>query len=172
MCGHLECPGYSFQCASGSCISSLLMCNGKVDCFDGSDEAPLLCNTTEGPQVTVTSNPPVEQIGCALPLGDERPILEDTHGNELKPPIIRGTVKFSCKSGYFREGPESSYCVNRMWSVHKVPRCVSEYRRCLTERAALNLFPKSIRVLRFIARLIGALEGSAARLLDDAHVRV
>ncbi|KAH8417261.1 hypothetical protein KR222_007248, partial [Zaprionus bogoriensis] len=124
LCGHLECPDYSFKCATGSCISSQLVCNGKADCFDGSDEAPLLCNTTAGPVVPVTSNPLSEQIGCPLPSGDERPILKDHHGNVLTPPIIRGTVKFSCNSGYFREGPESSHCANRKWSVHVVPKCV------------------------------------------------
>lgn len=128
LCGHLECPGYSFKCASGSCISSQLVCNGKADCFDGTDEAPLLCNTTAGPPVPMANNPPVEQLGCALPLGEERPILKDVHGNVLTPPIVRGTVKFYCKSGYFREGPESSHCANRKWSVHVVPKCVSEYR--------------------------------------------
>lgn len=173
MCGHLECPGYSFKCASGSCISSQLVCNGKTECFDGSDEAPLLCNTTGGPPVPMTNNPPVEQIGCALPLGEERPILKDVHGNVLTPPIVRGTVKFYCKSGYFREGPESSHCANRKWSVHVVPKCVSEYRPSTTLTELCDLYQSvfyTVRVLRRFARLCRLLEGSTAGLLYNAHV--
>ncbi|KAM8705592.1 hypothetical protein ACLKA7_009969 [Drosophila subpalustris] len=125
LCGHLECPGYSFKCASGSCISSQLICNGKNDCFDGTDEAPLLCNTTSVAKKDPSDPlPQPDQVGCPLPFGDERPIITDLRGNVLTPPIVRATVKFACNSGYFLEGGESSHCANRKWSLPVVPKCV------------------------------------------------
>lgn len=170
LCGHLECPGYSFQCASGSCISKQLVCNGKADCFDGTDEAPLLCNTTTDPLVVTTSHPLVVQTGCPLPT-EERPILTNIHGNQLTPPITRGTVKFSCNQGFFLVGSTSSVCSNRQWSV-QVPKCVSEYRSHDLGAGISDLITViSPRILRLLASLDGPLEGSAAWLLDDAHVR-
>ncbi|XP_030565141.1 modular serine protease [Drosophila novamexicana] len=123
MCGHIECPGYAFKCASGGCISNQLTCNGKTDCFDGSDEAPLLCNTTGKPSEQPLVEP-TDQLGCPLPFGDEQPILKDHHGTYLTPPIIRATVYFSCNPGYVLEGAESSHCANRKWSLPIVPKCV------------------------------------------------
>ena len=125
LCGHIECPGYAFKCASGGCISSQLTCNGKSDCFDGSDEAPLLCNTTSSPtQTTIVIQ--TDQLGCPLPFGDELPILKDQHGTYLKPPVIKATVYFSCNPGFALVGAETSRCANRQWSLPVVPKCVSK----------------------------------------------
>lgn len=30
LCGHMECPAYSFKCGTGGCISGSLSCNGKT----------------------------------------------------------------------------------------------------------------------------------------------
>ncbi|EDV93709.1 modular serine protease [Drosophila grimshawi] len=124
LCGHLDCPGYSFKCANGACISKTLACNGKNDCFDGTDEAPLLCNTTSRPEKDIPLPESRDQLGCPLPYIEERPILKDRSGTILQPPIVRATVYFSCHPGHFLEGPESSHCANRQWSLHIVPKCV------------------------------------------------
>jgi len=34
------CPGDDFGCDDGTCINSLLYCDGRVHCPDGSDETP------------------------------------------------------------------------------------------------------------------------------------
>ncbi|XP_062122287.1 modular serine protease [Drosophila sulfurigaster albostrigata] len=126
MCGHQECPGYSFKCASGSCISNQLVCDGKINCFDGSDEAPLLCNTTAATAPKLPSIPASQpaHLGCPLPDDDERPILTNGQGQVLTPPIFRQTVKFRCNRGYFLEGEETGYCANGRWSLPVVPKCV------------------------------------------------
>ncbi|ALC45275.1 modSP, partial [Drosophila busckii] len=124
LCAHMECPGYSFKCASGSCIASQLVCNNASDCFDGSDEAPLLCNTTGVSTQPTIKDTPIDQIGCPLPLGEERPIVKDRDQRLITPPIIRGTVYFHCNPGYFLQGPESSHCANRKWGSPIVPKCV------------------------------------------------
>jgi len=33
-------PETMFTCRSGACITAALVCNGEVDCLDGSDEGP------------------------------------------------------------------------------------------------------------------------------------
>lgn len=38
-----RCPGLAFRCDYGACISKNLKCDGKNDCFDGSDENAFVC---------------------------------------------------------------------------------------------------------------------------------
>ena len=42
-CRYLACPQGWFQCKSGACIPSILTCDGKAQCFDGSDENNTAC---------------------------------------------------------------------------------------------------------------------------------
>lgn len=37
------CTGHSFECKNGGCIPSTSVCDGAVNCGDGSDETPFLC---------------------------------------------------------------------------------------------------------------------------------
>ncbi|KAH8306107.1 hypothetical protein KR018_001663 [Drosophila ironensis] len=132
LCGHMECPGYSFQCGTGGCISGSEICNGKNDCFDGSDEAPKLCNTTETRPRPATNGPTgatvisQSQGPCPLPPGDERPIVMDRNNRLLTEPIPRGAVSFSCpaNSGYYLEGELHGQCTKSGWSPPEVPKCV------------------------------------------------
>ena len=34
----IDCPDDHFQCSDGGCIQSDLICDGKSDCYDNSDE--------------------------------------------------------------------------------------------------------------------------------------
>ena len=38
-----KCEVFEKTCDNGTCIGQWLLCNGKNDCLDGSDEYPSLC---------------------------------------------------------------------------------------------------------------------------------
>lgn len=38
-----RCPANQFKCANGHCISKNVVCDGRLDCMDGSDEYPNMC---------------------------------------------------------------------------------------------------------------------------------
>lgn len=38
-----DCPFEQFKCSNGQCIIKDLVCNGKYDCDDESDESPYKC---------------------------------------------------------------------------------------------------------------------------------
>ena len=43
----VDCSDYGFRCAvGGHCVAEVGVCNGAVDCPDGSDEADRVCRPT------------------------------------------------------------------------------------------------------------------------------
>ncbi|XP_019756897.1 chymotrypsin-like elastase family member 2B [Dendroctonus ponderosae] len=44
LCAHIQCQKNFFQCKTRQCIDSSRLCNGFRDCWDGSDESPLICS--------------------------------------------------------------------------------------------------------------------------------
>lgn len=36
----IRCPSHQYQCGSGECVDLHLVCNGFINCVDGSDEGP------------------------------------------------------------------------------------------------------------------------------------
>lgn len=41
-----KCSDRQFRCENGDCIHSSYVCDAQVDCDDGSDELPEICNST------------------------------------------------------------------------------------------------------------------------------
>lgn len=56
-CAAQHCPTYAFRCGNGACISGKKKCDSRIDCYDGSDENPMLCGRN-------TSRPTRPSIGA------------------------------------------------------------------------------------------------------------
>ncbi|KAJ6635654.1 Modular serine protease [Pseudolycoriella hygida] len=41
-----KCSDRQFRCGNGACIHSSFVCDAQLDCDDGSDEFPEICNST------------------------------------------------------------------------------------------------------------------------------
>lgn len=52
--GLRRCPSHLYQCGSGECVDPRLLCNGFINCIDGSDEGPGCaqhnCSSQSAPQ--------------------------------------------------------------------------------------------------------------------------
>lgn len=56
----IKCPGFAYKCKYGACAKTNAECNGVVDCFDGSDEDPHICDTPPATPAPVTPVPSSE----------------------------------------------------------------------------------------------------------------
>ncbi|VDM32229.1 unnamed protein product [Hydatigera taeniaeformis] len=84
-----QCPRNQSQCGDGSCLPTLLFCDGKADCPDASDEYHVLCSPASGGELVITpieihSSPWVPlTFACHAPTGSHPDFIINGSGKAL-----------------------------------------------------------------------------------------